>query len=150
MKRRSFVKQSVSAAVLTPLAFSGLINAAGATEGGTDNTTVPETTDWFTSDPGSTGIEYTSEVHPDHQCRHQGVTPKKWQKNGVWYCAVPALCGTDWNDPKGYRSPKTPCVVGGVDQCYIDPNSNRPPDYHELSGPDADNFDARIECAHNV
>ena len=49
MKRRSFVKQSVSAAVLTPLAFSGLINAAGATEGGTENTegtvtTVPETT----------------------------------------------------------------------------------------------------------
>lgn len=48
MRRRSFVKQSVSAAILTPLAFSGLINAAGATEGGTENTTVPETT-WFTT-----------------------------------------------------------------------------------------------------
>ena len=57
MKRRSFVKQSVSAAVLTPLAFSGLINAAGATGEGTENTT--ETT-WF---PETTTAESTPTHH---------------------------------------------------------------------------------------
>jgi hypothetical protein len=44
MQRRTFVKHSVAAAVLTPLALTGLINAAGATE--TGETT--ETT-WFTT-----------------------------------------------------------------------------------------------------
>ncbi len=57
MKRRTFVKKSVAASILTPLALTGLINAAGATEtggggttgtGGTEYTTVPET--WFTTE----------------------------------------------------------------------------------------------------
>lgn len=50
MQRRIFVKKSVAAAFMTPLALTGLINAAGATE--TGETT--ETT-WFTTE-GTTSI----------------------------------------------------------------------------------------------
>ena len=58
MKRRSFVKKSVAAAIVaaTPLALTGLVNAAGGGGGGgggtdsgseTDTTGVFDTTGWF-------------------------------------------------------------------------------------------------------
>jgi hypothetical protein len=59
MERRSFMKKSVSVGILTPLAFSGLINSAGAVEGGTDTT-------WYTTD-STTSTETTwttTEVPP--------------------------------------------------------------------------------------
>lgn len=136
MKRRTFVKRSVAATLLTPLAFSGLINAAGAVEGGGTGTT------WFST-------EGTTTVGADDMCVHQGVTPNKWQNGqGAWVCAVRASCGSNWNNPKGYRSPAKACVVNGVDQC-VNANPDLPESYHIITGQEAVAFGNRVECDKN-
>ena len=103
MKRRSFVKQSVSAAVLTPLAFSGLINAAGATEGGTD-TGGTETTWSFET----TGL--VSSMLPDtSQCDVDLVSLNWFYLNNTCYAKANiagALPDPDGNFPE--------CLVFGL------------------------------------
>jgi hypothetical protein len=83
MKRRTFVKKSVAASILTPLALTGLINATGATETGgggttgtggtenTDDTTEPLTTLWFST------LDSTDEITnlpPDPPCRNSNYS----------------------------------------------------------------------------
>jgi hypothetical protein len=94
MKRRTFVKKSVAASILTPLALTGLINASGATEtgnatatggttetGGTTQTytTVPET--WSTTEGTTTTIKHcasrSTDVVPNYKREVEII------KNGV-------------------------------------------------------------------
>jgi hypothetical protein len=68
MKRRTFVKKSVAASILTPLALTGLINAAGA-EGGETNilwtgTTFTGTDDWTWFLYETMSSDYTTHVDP--------------------------------------------------------------------------------------
>jgi hypothetical protein len=100
MKRRTFVKKSVAASILTPLALTGLINASGATEtgnatatggttetGGTTQTytTVPET--WSTTEGTTTTIKHcasrSTDVVPNYKREVEII------KNGV---TVKVMC----------------------------------------------------------
>ena len=139
MKRRTFVKKSVAASILTPLALTGLINAAGATEtggggttetGGTEYTTVPETT-WFTTEATTTmGFSYgpcVSFQEYGQRILYKRVfyeyDPEIGGVVGAWYCFRVYHCKNSIGQIIGqFRGPYSPCAGGDgcIDAEYCD------------------------------
>ena len=137
MQRRSFMKKSVAAAIIaaTPLALTGLVNAAGGV-GGTNAEagTGTGTTDWFTNE--TTDIQTT--ISADDVCLTNGIE-RKFTYSGKLVCATMMTCGAHW-EKKEYRSPMRECIVNGIDQC---PGF---PERIELSGQGAADFGNRVVC----
>ena len=162
MKRRSFVKKSVAAVIVTatPLALTGLVNAAGGGSGSSNPTTTTEpgtttegTTGWWTTTEEATTTEGTTDffttsegttVDADHKCVVNG-NERKFSHNGNSVCATMMTCGSAWHQPtqKKYRSPMRNCVIHGIDTC------SGFPDRIALSGQDATDFANRVECSPN-
>jgi hypothetical protein len=103
MKRRTFVKKSVAASILTPLALTGLINAAGA-EGGETNVlwtgttfTGPDDWTWYIEETTSMDDTSTYVINwPNNWCVFANHPAVKWVYiQGVCYKFV-ELSGGGW------------------------------------------------------